>query len=182
MSNGFGKCVNILHTVDDFLCTMYAELPKRPRLGPPLPSTSKFKELESQCSLTESVRNTFTESLENDSKGVTIGSTSEYETIQNVDKILIDELNPVQIMDSLLEYCFLKACKTSLKKNDLPIITSTFFKNHIILACPPGKSIDIKKSSFKKLSVFLDYYKKKGFIDTSIVKGVETLLSVKVSV
>lgn len=91
-----------------------------------------------------------------------------------------EETDPVKEMDKLLEYCFLKACKTSLKKGDLPMLSSNFFKNHLLAVCPPGNSIDVKKSSYKKLSVFLASMKTKGVINSSTMKGVETLLSVKV--
>lgn len=88
-------------------------------------------------------------------------------------------LDPVQEMDRLLEYCFLKACKM-IKSSELPMLSSNFFKNHLLPACPPGKNVDVKKSRYKKLSVFLADVKAKGIINTSITKGVETLLSIKV--
>lgn len=91
-----------------------------------------------------------------------------------------EELDPVAEMDKLLEYCFLKACKTTIKKGDLPTLSSNFFKNHILPCCPASKSIDVKKSSYKKLSVFLASMKTKGVINSSTIKGVETILSVKV--
>lgn len=79
-----------------------------------------------------------------------------------------------------MEYCFLKACKTTIKSSDLPMLSSNFFKNHLLTACPPGKNVDAKKSRYKKLSVFLAQMKAKGVINTSVTKGVETLLSIKV--
>jgi len=91
------------------------------------------------------------------------------------------EVDPVQDMDRLLEYCFLKACKTTIKSNDLPMLSSNFFKNHLLAVCPPGKNVDVKKSRYKKLSVFLAEMKAKGIINTSITKGVETLLFIKVT-
>lgn len=84
-------------------------------------------------------------------------------------------------MDALLEYCFLKACKTTVKSSDLPMLSSNFFKNHLLAACPPDKNVDVKKSRYKKLSIFLAEMKAKGIINTSITKGVETLLSIKVT-
>jgi len=88
-------------------------------------------------------------------------------------------LDPVEEMDKLLEYCFLKACKM-MTPNDLPLLSSNFFKNHLLAACPPDENVDVKKSRYKKLSVFLSHMKAKGIIDTSITKGVETLLAIKV--
>lgn len=64
-------------------------------------------------------------------------------------------------MDELLDYCFLKALKTTAKKIDLPVLTSNFYRLHIVPACPADKSLDVKKSSFKKLSKFLEVKIKK---------------------
>lgn len=87
-------------------------------------------------------------------------------------------IDPVKEMDELLEYCFLKACK-AIKKSDLPILSSNFFKNHLIVACPEGRTVDIKKSSYKKLSAFLSAMKTRGVIKTEIMKGVESILSIQ---
>lgn len=97
-----------------------------------------------------------------------------------IDDQVEDAIDPVTEMDNLLEYCFLKACKSSVKVTDLPMLVSNFSKNHLIAACPPDRNIDIKKSRYKKLSVFLSEMKAKGVINTSVTKGVESLLSVKV--
>lgn len=88
-------------------------------------------------------------------------------------------MDPVKEMDKLLEYCFLKSCKV-LKKSELPLLSSSFFKNNLIVACPLGQVVDIKKSSYKKLSVFLADMKAKGVIDTTILKGVESITYIKV--
>lgn len=104
----------------------------------------------------------------------------ETENVQNSHTMESEVVDPVQEMDQLLEYCFLKACKTTIKSSDLPMLSSNFFKNHLLVVCPPGKNVDVKKSRYKKLSVFLAEMKAKGIINTSITKGVETLLSIKV--
>ncbi|XP_033737370.1 eukaryotic translation initiation factor 2D-like isoform X2 [Pecten maximus] len=67
-------------------------------------------------------------------------------------------------VDSLLDRCFKCAVKFSLKKSHMPILTSAFYRLHMIPFCPAGKSLDIKKSSFKKLSKFLKQKQKEGFI------------------
>lgn len=104
----------------------------------------------------------------------------ETENVQSSHTIESEVVDPVQEMDQLLEYCFLKACKTTIKSSDLPMLSSNFFKNHLLVACPPDKNVDVKKSRYKKLSVFLAEMKTKGIINTSITKGVESLLSIKV--
>lgn len=70
----------------------------------------------------------------------------------------------VDDMDSLLDRCFKCAIKFSLKKSHLPILTSAFYRVHMIPFCPTGKSLDVKKSSFKKLSKFLAQKQKEKFI------------------
>ena len=62
-----------------------------------------------------------------------------------------------EIMDNLIETAFLQALKTTAKKVELPLLTSTFFRQHMVPACPNeiGGPIDMKKSSYKKLSKFL---------------------------
>ncbi|XP_015124446.1 eukaryotic translation initiation factor 2D [Diachasma alloeum] len=86
--------------------------------------------------------------------------------------------NPVEAMDRLLEYSFLKACK-KIKKSELPILSSNFFKNHLIPACPPNECLDMKKSTYKKLSVFLAKMKSTKVIDTMIAKGVESIVYIQ---
>lgn len=191
MSAGFGVCVDILHVIGDTLFNI-DKPPNRPNLGPPDNSKSKdeillenkefykqndFTELENLSKNLESTSILKSTNLENKDFD---SSESEIEMIDDSYSQDVEIFDPVQEMDKLLEYCFLKACKTSLKKGELPIITSTFFKNHVISACPAGSTVDIKKSSFKKLSVFLAKMKEKGLIDTSVLRGVESLLFVKV--
>ncbi len=57
--------------------------------------------------------------------------------------------------DVVLENALLQACKTSAKKIELPILSSNFYRTHILTALPPGMVFDVKKTSYKKLSKFL---------------------------
>ena len=68
-----------------------------------------------------------------------------------------DYRSPEEVMDELVEKAFLQALKTTAKKAELPILTSTFFRQHMLPACPSdlGGPIDLKKSSYKKLGKFL---------------------------
>lgn len=193
MAAGFGKCVEILHVMGDTLYNM-DKPPVRPKLGPPVFEKYQPKTLspeENQINEPQTTDNEIHEISDNiDNVNVTEEKDNENENEDTKDDaeslegssgdIKEEVLDPIQEMDNLLEYCFLKACKTSLKKGDLPMITSTFFKNHVIGVCPPGKTVDVKKSSYKKLSVFLANLKEKGLVDTSVLKGVESLLAIKV--
>ncbi|XP_011339852.1 eukaryotic translation initiation factor 2D isoform X2 [Ooceraea biroi] len=178
LAAGHGRCVKILHVIGDMLCQIDSKSPLRPDLGPPDTDDPVNSSQKSRLDLAEDSNDVEDE----------IVSEEQVEETENVEetKDLVEEsvtiepqvLDPVQEMDRLLEYSFLKACKM-IKSNDLPMLSSNFFKNHLLAACPPGKNVDVKKSRYKKLSVFLADMKAKGIINTSITKGVETLLSIK---
>ncbi|XP_071862034.1 eukaryotic translation initiation factor 2D [Bombus fervidus] len=193
MSGGHGKCVEIIHVIGDTLCQL-GKPPVRPDLGPPNIDTDNDK-LENINEISEPSNDNIEESLveimdnleiNNDRVSEIESPCEEENKIEESDEIKNlstgqeeATVDPLKEMDNLLEYCFLKACKTSVKSNDLPMLTSNFFKNHLIAACPPDKNIDIKKSRYKKLSLFLAEMKAKGVINTSITKGVESILSIK---
>lgn len=196
MSAGFGVCVDILHVMGDTLYNIDKPI-IRPKLGPSDILNSKdtinlenskvdslkndIDKIEELPGLLESTKISEEKNIKN---GEVDTNESKSEIKNNLNGPSDDDklIDPVQEMDNLLEYCFLKACKTCLKKADLPIITSTFFKNHVISMCPTGSTVDVKKSSYKKLSVFLAKMKEKGLADTSVLKGVESLLSVQVCI
>ena len=84
-------------------------------------------------------------------------------------------------MDELLENAFLQSLKTSCsaKKAEFPMLTSNFFRLHMVPACPPDCQLDVKKSSFKKLSKFLEKKERFGLIKMKeLTKGVESIMSV----
>lgn len=193
MSGGHGKCVEILHVIGDTLCQL-GKPPLRPNLGPPNIDIDSYKikdidEIKTSDQKNENNEESLIETMNN--LDVNNDLISENETLYEEENkmeecaktIATDEIeitmDPIKEMDNLLEYCFLKACKTSMKPSDLPILTSNFFKNHLIAACPSNKNIDIKKTRYKKLSLFLAEMKTKGVINTSVVKGVESILSIK---
>ncbi|KAG8238615.1 hypothetical protein J437_LFUL017742 [Ladona fulva] len=87
-----------------------------------------------------------------------------------------------EVMDKLLEYSFLKALKTTARKLNLPVLTSNFYKVHMIPSCPKGELLDLKKSSYKKLSKFLKEMEEKGVIEVrELTKGVESITNINFS-
>ncbi|XP_078098334.1 eukaryotic translation initiation factor 2D isoform X2 [Mustelus asterias] len=79
-------------------------------------------------------------------------------------------------MDELLLQCFLHALKFKVKKADLPLLTSTFLKVHVYPCCPEGRQLDIKKSSYKKLSKFLQTMQQRQIVQVrELSKGVESI-------
>uniref|UniRef100_A0A4W6EJ44 Eukaryotic translation initiation factor 2D n=1 Tax=Lates calcarifer TaxID=8187 RepID=A0A4W6EJ44_LATCA len=85
-----------------------------------------------------------------------------------------------EIMDTLLVQCFLHALKSKVKKSELPLLTSTFLRNHMFSCCPSGKQLDIKKSSYKKLSKFLHTMQQQHNLVRvkELTKGVESIVEV----
>uniref|UniRef100_A0AAQ5YW81 Eukaryotic translation initiation factor 2D n=1 Tax=Amphiprion ocellaris TaxID=80972 RepID=A0AAQ5YW81_AMPOC len=85
-----------------------------------------------------------------------------------------------EIMDALLLRCFLHALKSKVKKSELPLLTSTFLRIHMFSCCPSGKQLDIKKSSYKKLSKFLQVMQQQHHLVRvkELTKGVESIVEV----
>nr|XP_031545753.1 eukaryotic translation initiation factor 2D isoform X3 [Vicugna pacos] len=82
-------------------------------------------------------------------------------------------------MDELLQRCFLHALKCRVKKADLPLLTSTLLGSHMFSCCPEGRQLDIKKSSYKKLSKFLQHMQQEQIIQVKeLSKGVESIVAV----
>ncbi|KAM7411680.1 hypothetical protein PAMA_021591 [Pampus argenteus] len=91
-----------------------------------------------------------------------------------------DQKRPQEVMDALLLQCFLHALKSKVKKSELPLLTSTFLRNHMFSCCPSGKQLDIKKSSYKKLSKFLQAMQQQHRLVRvkELTKGVESIVEV----
>ncbi|XP_065794358.1 eukaryotic translation initiation factor 2D isoform X2 [Muntiacus reevesi] len=82
-------------------------------------------------------------------------------------------------MDELLQRCFLHALKCCVRKADLPLLTSTLLGSHMFSCCPEGRQLDIKKSSYKKLSKFLQHMQQEQIIQVQeLSKGVESIVAV----
>ncbi len=88
-----------------------------------------------------------------------------------------DTRTPQEIMDELLLHAFLQAWKVSAKKIEFPILSSNFFRVHMVKQS--AQPLDVKKSSHKKLSKFLAKMQSDGLIQVKeLQKGVESIVSV----
>ncbi|XP_017981604.1 PREDICTED: eukaryotic translation initiation factor 2D [Theobroma cacao] len=67
-------------------------------------------------------------------------------------------------VDSHLDRCLLQALHTTVKDKDLPMPGSTLWSNHVLACRPSGITLDIKKSSHKKLSKWLQAKSSTGLI------------------
>ncbi|KAK9069947.1 hypothetical protein SSX86_010345 [Deinandra increscens subsp. villosa] len=84
------------------------------------------------------------------------------------DKGSVEEQNMLSVedVDALLDKCLLQAFYTTIKDKDLPIAGSTLWSNHVLPCRPPGIVLDIKKSSHKKLSKWLQSKSSEGLISS----------------
>nr|XP_034979559.1 eukaryotic translation initiation factor 2D isoform X2 [Zootoca vivipara] len=90
-----------------------------------------------------------------------------------------DSRSPQEQMDALLHQCFFHALKCKVKKSELPLLTSTFLRNYMLSCCPQGQQLDIKKSSYKKLSKFLQSMQQQNILQVKeLNKGVESIVNV----
>jgi len=184
MAGRRGKGVEILHCVGDFLYKVGTqELP--PELGPPelfatSPAPGLIEEATSDEHVTELKEDMEVLSISNDPTELEGNNCDEKlkeeETAAPIEE---DTRTPQEIMDELLNYCFLKALKKSAKKIELPVLTSNFFRLHIVPACPSDKTLDVKKSSYKKISKFLEAMQKDGIVTVKeLSPGVERIMEI----
>ncbi|CAL1534365.1 unnamed protein product [Lymnaea stagnalis] len=92
------------------------------------------------------------------------------------------ERDPVAEMDELLGFCFACAIKSKVKKSDLPLLTGNILRN-FMQPFSGGKQLDLKKSSYKKVSFFLSKFLqakvKEGFITIKEQsKGVDVITDI----
>nr|XP_023016633.1 eukaryotic translation initiation factor 2D isoform X2 [Leptinotarsa decemlineata] len=173
-----GKCVNIYHFYGDNLCTLEG-MPNCPIpiLGPPewlqLKSFDEdFPALGvSQKQLSPSGDEKQLLPVEDEKDKPTNSAKQEPETE-------VEIVDSVDDMDNLLCYCFLGAIKYT-KNLTLPVLTSNFFKLHMLPLCPSDKTLDIKKTSYKKLKPFLKKMTEDGLITVKEIKGgVEAIIAI----
>ncbi|XP_075214113.1 eukaryotic translation initiation factor 2D [Lycorma delicatula] len=199
MSAKRGKCVNILHFYGDTLSN-YGSTLLIPELGPvcygdhieedgitPDENTedpNTLIEIASNLVLVENTDNFLTlvecavdqDPPETVKKDHDINTCELNENIEDTSDKEDSSENLKEIMNELLMYCFLKSLKTSVKKSTFPLLVSTFYRQHILAACPPGKNVDIKKTKYKKLSNFLNEVEKTGIIKLEMLsKGVQSI-------
>ncbi|KAJ8016133.1 hypothetical protein DPEC_G00004020 [Dallia pectoralis] len=104
----------------------------------------------------------------------------EEQGLEEADKDPEDPRSPQEQMDARLLQCFLHALKSKVKKSELPLLTSTFLRIHMFSCCPNGEQLDIKKSSYKKLSKFLQSMQQQHRLVKvkELSKGVESIVEV----
>ena len=70
----------------------------------------------------------------------------------------------VEEMDERIRRAFLNALKAKLKKGDLPILINVFWGDFVIPCAAEGAPVDLRHSSYKKLTKFLEVMAEKGIV------------------
>ncbi|XP_063153542.1 eukaryotic translation initiation factor 2D [Candoia aspera] len=113
------------------------------------------------------------ELIENDAAEMT------EENEPNISQEVEDNRSPQEQMDALLYQCCFHALKCKVKKSELPLLTSTFLRNYMFSCCPKDQQLDIKKSSYKKFSKFLQSMQQQKILQVKeLSKGVESIVDV----
>lgn len=150
MSGGRGKCVIVLHVYEDELCRFGTVVPL-PQLGPVFSDEPPDELSEKKPSYANTVKPGENKVEELAFKSLEINEPAQVQPEPATD-------------DDVLMYCFLKALNTSMKNVKLPLLISNFYKLHMIPCCPGGKSVDIKKTKYKKMSKFVQEMASNGSI------------------
>jgi len=81
-------------------------------------------------------------------------------------------------MDDLLYDAFRQAWRTTAKRLEFPVLVSNFYAQH--MQPNSAQPLDVKKSSYKKISKFLERMKKDGLVQVEeLSKGVQSIMSVQ---
>lgn len=167
MCGGRGVAVRVIHVFGDKLWAMEPSVCEQPPMMSPVisvPTDDDFPPLGFEPpkppKLNEVVQKV---------SDLVVSDAIESEIVEkNVEEPV--ELSP----DDILYRAFLNCLKLDGKKIQLPILTSTFYPQHIQPALE--SPIDIKKTTYKKVSVFLKEMEKNNFIKIQEEsKGIEKI-------
>lgn len=82
-----------------------------------------------------------------------------------------------QTPDSIFESCLMTGLHL-VPDNELPMLTSTFSAKYMMQGRPADTAVDIKKTSYKKLSKLLSTFEKKGLLQVKLVHKQDHLATV----
>ncbi|KAM8813782.1 eukaryotic translation initiation factor 2D isoform 1-T1 [Rhynchonycteris naso] len=184
-----GRGFSVLHTYQDHLwrCGNKSSPPSIAPLVLDPPDLSEEKgSVQADPTLQGDMRHLTLESEEEENGenqemcgAKTLPEASEDPSVGDLNPDPTDSKTLQEQMDELLQRCFLHALKCRVKKADLPLLTSTFLGSHVFSCCPEGWQLDIKKSSYRKLSKFLQQMQQEQIIQVKeLSKGVESIVAV----
>lgn len=188
MCGGHGSAVKMLHIFGDKLWghepSLVLQIPDKapaklteddfPALGAE-PSV-KTKATENPSSNGEEVNKAENDEKQNQ-ESESLQNNELTENLENLEIQPEPEPDAVAVADRILKNAFLTALKHHGKEITLPLLTSNFYRLHVV---PEAKTqIDLKKTKYKKLSNFLNEMIDEGFIVVrEETKGVDKIISI----
>lgn len=187
MSGNAGICVNMLHVFGDRLWNI------EPSVCLQVPISVAVIKAPTMCDFPSLGESMIPKRLKDVENKVHTNSNHHLETVVesefgklSLEKSENDEVSnnvseseeTYQSSDDRLKQAFLIAIKKMGKKPPVPLLTSNFHRCHILNV---DKDIDIKKTSYKKLSKFLQDMASQNYITVKEEpKGVEKIFSINV--
>ncbi|GAB0097829.1 Eukaryotic translation initiation factor 2D [Sergentomyia squamirostris] len=169
LNGGTGVCVEILHVFGDKLWSIEpgacVQIPVGSRVLPELKS-SDFPALGAPGS----------EKMSHPVKSAEAPAAPADDLSEKLDEVELAE-DPIEeeSPDEVIKKAFLTALKKDKEKLVLPLLTSTFYANHVQAVTP----INIKQTSYKKVTKFLQEMSNEGFLVVrEEKKGVEKIISI----
>ncbi|XP_059269275.1 eukaryotic translation initiation factor 2D isoform X1 [Mustela nigripes] len=185
-----GRGFSVLHTYQDHLWRS-GDKSSPPSLAPPAQDTPDVNEekgsVQAEPALQGEMKRLTLEGEDKENGEVqqqlcgekSLSEAAEDPGVRGLNPEPTDSKTLQEQMDELLQRCFLHALKCHVKKADLPLLTSTFLGSHMFSCCPEGRQLDIKKSSYKKLSKFLRHMQQEQMIQVEeLSRGVESIVAV----
>lgn len=175
MSAGTGVCVNIIHVFGDKLWsiepTVCIQIPHL-EAAVSVPKSTDFPSLADSMKKTD-----FKKDVVEVQKPQMDKISNEFQDLEIKEEIIEESASP----DKILKDAFLTALKLDGKKLVLPLLTSNFYRLHVLPATNE-ENFDLKSTSFKKLSKFLKQMTDEGFIKVKEeTKGVEKISEVNLA-
>ncbi|XP_055851834.1 eukaryotic translation initiation factor 2D [Episyrphus balteatus] len=188
MCGGHGSAVKMLHIFGDKLWghepSLVSQIPDKapaklteddfPALGTePVAKTKVSPELP----IPKVDQLNANEDKENQNQDTELSENNLSEDLENLEIQPEPEPDAVSIADTILRNAFLTALKHHGKEINLPLLTSNFYRLHVV---PEAKTqIDLKKTKYKKLSNFLNEMINEGFIVVrEETKGIDKIISI----
>ncbi|KAF5397343.1 hypothetical protein PHET_09315 [Paragonimus heterotremus] len=166
MSGGRGKAVIIYHVLGDSICAL---------------GTGLSRPLLSWAASTDST--TDDRSLENFHEDFSVLSSTQSVASEQNENRFCQTLADTKVKDSidsneLLRDCFLRGLN-QIKDNQLPMPVNVFYAQYVLTQRPASVNLDIKKTPYKKVGVFLSAMQNERLIELGEPKpGIFVLKSI----
>jgi translation initiation factor 2D len=81
-------------------------------------------------------------------------------------------------MDAMLDWCLLRGLVDKVPDSELPIKCEELYSKVILPVRPPGSTVDIKKSGYKKIAKMYATWEKKGLLTLKAVHKIDNVTAV----